>query len=412
MNQNLTTFHLYPELLDDLLNLEYIIVFSDHGLTLFSLDIGKLEIPDLLISGLLQAIITMLKEFNPQKLNEKEKRLIVKEITDGDYGFLVYYCQSIPRDGRGIVIACFCSKLCSDHFKSRLKSVTSSFADKFQEEIKNFNGNVSPFNEIAQSFFEETMWLNYLFPLKVINNLEKQNESSKEDISQLISIIKKLEGSLMYNEGFFLKEVIGKALRTLNISYFHLLQLVIDLIKKPYFIPVLTSDVVVSKDDKREIKVNEEEKIEKTEKLILGSNNIPNLEKPDSLKTEKGTTILNGDKTDLGEFASPIKAKWTDDFFHHLSKSDLKKLSNRNLVISSLIREIEYSYQLKNYHILQGQNKDFISEELSKIDYKLDEMADNLFSGPKFIFHSKLEKIFILSGIKYNDEYIIILFSA
>jgi hypothetical protein len=279
MNQNSTTFHLYPELLDDLLNLEYIIVFNDHGLTLFSLDIGKIEIPDLLISGLLQAIITMLKEFNPQKLNIKENRLIVKEITDGDYGFLVYYCQSIPRDDRGIVIACFCSKLCSDHFKSRLKSITSSFADKFQEEIKNFDGNVSPFNEIAQSFFEETMWLNYLFPLKVANNLEKQNESNDEDISQLKSIINNLEGSLMYNEGFFLKEVIEKALRTLNISYFHLLQLVIDLVKKSYFIPVLTNGVAVSNDDEKEIKIDEDETIEKTENVISSTSDIPILAK-------------------------------------------------------------------------------------------------------------------------------------
>jgi hypothetical protein len=408
MNLNSTNFHLYPELLDDLLNLEYIIVFNDHGLTLFSLDIGKIEIPDLLISGLLQAIITMLKEFNPQKLNIKENRLIVKEITDGDYGFLVYYCQSIPRDDRGIVIACFCSKFCSDHFKSRLKSITSSFADKFQEEIKNFDGNVSPFNEIAQSFFEETMWLNYLFPLKVTNNLEKQSESNEEDISQLISIITDLEGSLMYNEGFFLKEVIEKALRTLNISYFHLLQLVIDLVKKSYFIPVLTSGVAVSNNDEKEIKIDEEETIEK----VISSTSDPLiLAKPDALKIEKENSIFDSNKTDPEGFLSPIKAKWTTDFFNHLSKSDLRKLSNKNLVISSIIREIEYNYQLKNYHILQGQNKDSILKELSIIDYKLDEISNNLFSGPKFIFQSKLDKIFILSGIKYNDEYLIILFS-
>ncbi|MHA2338449.1 MAG: hypothetical protein ACXACX_14180 [Candidatus Hodarchaeales archaeon] len=412
MNQNSTTFHLYPELLDDLLNLEYIIVFNDHGLTLFSLDIGKIEIPDLLISGLLQAIITMLKEFNPQKLNIKENRLIVKEITDGDYGFLVYYCQSIPRDDRGIVIACFCSKLCSDHFKSRLKSITSSFADKFQEEIKNFDGNVSPFNEIAQSFFEETMWLNYLFPLKVANNLEKQNESNDEDISQLKSIINNLEGSLMYNEGFFLKEVIEKALRTLNISYFHLLQLVIDLVKKSYFIPVLTNGVAVSNDDEKEIKIDEDETIEKTENVISSTSDIPILAKTDTLKIGKENSIFDGNKTDPEGFVSPIKAKWTNDFFNHLSKSDLRKLSNKNLVISSVIREIEYSYQLKNYYILQGQNKDSIFKELSIIDHKLEEISNNLFSGPKFIFRSKLDKIFILSGIKYNDEYIVILFST
>ncbi|MFW9930214.1 MAG: hypothetical protein ACFFD1_12540, partial [Candidatus Thorarchaeota archaeon] len=48
------------KLFDDLLNLQYVVIFNEYGVSLCSIDIGRMEISDLLISGLLRAIISVL----------------------------------------------------------------------------------------------------------------------------------------------------------------------------------------------------------------------------------------------------------------------------------------------------------------------------------------------------------------
>ena len=432
MNIKSRKLEIYPELLDDLINLEYLIVFNNYGITLYSIDIGRVEILDLLISGLLQAIITMIKEISPQKFSKKEDRVEVKEISSGEQGLIVYYCQSIPSDENSIIVACFCSKTCSNHFKTRMKEVTSNFSIFFRKEIISFAGNTNPFID-SGTFFESYLWIDILYPLRLTKSIANNIIDEDSDQIELYNIIEEFFQRLAHNEGIFVKEIIQIALRKLKLTYFDLLALIIKFFKDSILKPVPVEYSTIGGEILRD-SIEENETFDKIESNPLDSNNSTKkisqisektentpMELYSSQKIKNYSTGLNNNSEDkesndlsnlvIGQSQKDeeIKSDWFQIFLDKLMATPETTIKNDGLIISTLIREIEYEFYLKDSKLYRGNLKDIKNINFTIKHYILRNQSKNVFSGPKFILTSNPNKRTIISGMLTKTEYFIVL---
>ncbi|KKL55553.1 hypothetical protein LCGC14_2254280 [marine sediment metagenome] len=100
---------------------------------------------------------------------------------------------------------------------------------------------------------------------------------------------------------------------------------------------------------------------------------------------------------------------WFQEFLNKLTNTPEVNLKNENLVISTLIREIEYEFHLKDSKLYYGKLDDLININFKMTHYLLREQLKNVFSGPKFILLSNRNKPTIISGVLNRNEYIIVL---
>ena len=237
MNKN---YPITSELLDDLFNVQYLIVFNGSGIALISIDVGKIKIPDLLISGLLQAILAMINELKPKSdLILKEERLNVHEISESEHGFIIYFCQGSVEDQK-VVLAVVCSRKCSLALKKRIKEALSAFIMTFEEEIKQFYGSIYPFTEKGIELLDDMFGLHFLNPFELNSALLSQEHSIKPEFSQIIDIVKNLylDLELVEGEGIFLRELIDTGIRNISLPYLDLLGTIIDMVTMQLLVPV------------------------------------------------------------------------------------------------------------------------------------------------------------------------------
>ena len=441
-----------PELLDDLFSIQYIIAFNGSGIALISIDVGKINIPDLLISGLLQAILAMINELKPKSnLVPKEERINVHEISESEHGFIIYFCQGTVEDQK-VILAVVCSRKCSFALKKRMKEALSTFIITFEEDIKQFYGSIYPFSEKGTEILDQLIVLSFLSPFQLNSNLLDKKEAIKPEYQQIIELIKKLylNLELVEGEGFFLKELVDTGIRNVSLPYLNLLSIIIDMIIMQVLVPASEKEWITErKQPESELQnveiLNKEifnnrtsEKQPSYEEISrditsFSSENEQSNQKPleENLAAQSASDNLlskkeNGTKTEISESSSAISVSkeleghspidltqlepnrhlieipspndnenavdesisWYKDFTEQLMSMTIPAVKTMSLIESSMIREIEYERVYKF-----SKNVFFPINDLTSItniikQHKTITQKENMFKGPLFVLQN------------------------
>ncbi|MFW9930215.1 MAG: hypothetical protein ACFFD1_12545, partial [Candidatus Thorarchaeota archaeon] len=355
----------------------------------------------------------------------KEDRLVVKEIKNSENGLIIYFCQSSISLGNPIILACFCSKECGKDFKIRLKHITALFRDKFSKQIIEFTGNTLPFDNEGIEFLENSFFLVLLRPFKL--NIIEYNHfySDLPEYRFLLNVVKEMNTSYLSDEGFYLKELVDVAIRKINLNYYEVIGQIIFLIGKKVLSP-LDGDITFLIDHLSIIGENTSSSIENLEDIQNSSNESKELPKNlvstlneikidqnDDLKDTKNQLEIESrldSYTDKESFLSSSEVNlvpsniWIPKFLDDVENLSEVNLSNKNLIFSTLLRELDYNRKISHSETIIGKGNLIKRINLLQNHYSLAEELNNVFNSPKYVLQSNTGEILILSIAKHNNE--------
>jgi hypothetical protein len=185
--------------ISDVLKIKHIILIqSSSGIPMFSQSFGK-EIDVSLTSGFLSAVGSFTEEMS----GEEAKRFgVFSEIGREGFWILIY-------EAKHSKIALLISEKLNLEVKNRIKIFMQEFEKVFADELENFSGFVSEFND-AMDLLEKQLRIEFLYPLQIdtkrmrltaITPIEKKltkkyiqfQRESEEDVFYLTELIKAVE---------------------------------------------------------------------------------------------------------------------------------------------------------------------------------------------------------------------------
>ncbi|MFX0080927.1 MAG: hypothetical protein ACFE94_04165 [Candidatus Hodarchaeota archaeon] len=171
------------KILDDLLKIAYIMIIEkDSGVSIFDKQISLEGIDSDLISGFLQAI----SQFRTEIKKDAEKTPRGKGFEMDYYDFKI-----VITDGDYVRVALILDGIPSEKLKESQIAFTESFERRFEPNLKNFMGDITPFraaDDLIERFFNVT----FVYPLQLgkhygvvkLKGLEKDLVELAEEIQK------------------------------------------------------------------------------------------------------------------------------------------------------------------------------------------------------------------------------------
>lgn len=209
----------------DTLSIDYILIINKlSGSNIVQKELGDMHFEAGLVSGFLQAITSFKYELKKEKAAEKARETILLDYQD--YKILL-------KDGEYIRVALVLSQEPSENLKKSLTKFINAFEMKYNEKLKNFNGEVSGFKNFMD--LVDTHFNTSLLKPHIVN----ENPPPLE-ISSFEKKVLKIGKTIQEDQGdFYISKLLNYLLSAMSEEPKEkIIAAVYDLAEKKYLLPV------------------------------------------------------------------------------------------------------------------------------------------------------------------------------